>query len=285
MAVKDDREDQVVPEKGTGEDELEQSNESEEAAEVQEPEEAPRATFTKPESNDDSRQGESDELEEDEDQVETAPEAASDSSAERTLNDLAEEEAEASEHDIPSLSSSSLSDQTSDKNTNYFQRNFTRGVSQTITPNRNRSSKIHLVILLLIGLAVIGGTVYLLKNQFPSSAPLPTPTATPQVPPSPSPTPQVIDRSKFKIRVLNGTSTTGLAGSASAKLKELGYQTDNPRNATNSAFERTVVRIKGDVAGLLEQLIRDLAPEFEAVSEAALKDNDSANAEVILGKK
>lgn len=199
-------------------------------------------------------------------------------SDEASLDDLAkEEEDDTFKQQIPPLDSSS--------STTYFQRNFQRGVNQTISPNRNRSSKIHLLILLIIGLVVIGGTVYLLKSQFPASSPTPSPSEEPQATPSPTATPQALDRGKFKVRVLNGTSTTGLAASVSAKLKNLGYQTDKVANATNSAFARTVVRIKGDVAGLLEQLTRDLAPEFEAISETALKDNDSADAEVILGKK
>lgn len=271
MADKDDKDQlQEVDGQGSDEDELVESSESDESNKPEdggasEDEAKPKPTFTKEEGPDepaDSRETEK---------------LAESTESEASLDDLAKEEESDTDQQIPNLSSRS--------DPEYFQRNFTRGVNQTITPNRNRSSKIHLLILLIIGLVVIGGTVYLLKSQFPASSPSPSPSEIPQATPSPTPTPQALDRSKFKVRVLNGTSTTGLAASAAAKLKNLGYQTEAPRNATNSAFERTVVRIKGDVAGLLEQLIRDLAPEFEAVSEAALKDNDSANAEVILGKK
>jgi hypothetical protein len=105
------------------------------------------------------------------------------------------------------------------------------------------------------------------------------------VTPTPEPTPEAVDRSKFKIRVLNGTTKTGLAASVSAKLKDLGYQTDKVGNATNSAFQTTLVRVKQSSTGLLDQLIRDVAPDFSAASSTELKDSDSADGEVILGTK
>lgn len=147
------------------------------------------------------------------------------------------------------------------------------------------SSKLHIFILVLLGLAIIGGTVYLLRTQFSQE---PTPTPTPEAPivtPASEPTPAPLDRSKFKIRVLNGTTKSGLAASVSAKLKDLGYQSDKVGNATNSAFTRTVVRVKSSATGLLEQLIKDLTPDFEASSDSSLKDGDSADAEVILGTR
>lgn len=147
------------------------------------------------------------------------------------------------------------------------------------------SSKLHIFILILLGLAIIGGTVYLLRSQFSKeSTPTPTPEA-PIVTPSPEPTPAPLERSKFKVRVLNGTTKSGLAASVSAKLKGLGYQSDKVGNATNSAFEKTVVRVKSSATGLLDQLVRDLSPDFSASSDSPLKDSDSADAEIILGTR
>lgn len=146
----------------------------------------------------------------------------------------------------------------------------------------------HIVALILIGIAVIGGTVFLLKSQFggdkesTTSTPAPTQAATP----TPSPTPQAIDRSKFKLRVLNGTSKAGLAGTTADKLKALGYQIDKTGNATNSAFLRTIIRAKSGDTQLIDQLVKDLsANSLDASSSGSLKDSDSSDAEIIIGAK
>ncbi len=151
-------------------------------------------------------------------------------------------------------------------------------------PPRRRSTKLHLFILILIGLAVIGGTVYLLKSQF-GSAPAPTPTPAAIETPTPVPTPTPVERSQFKVRVLNGTTKSGLAKSVSEKLKGLGYQEDRVSNAPKQDFERTQVKVKSSAALLSEQLIKDLSPDYDASAAGELKDTDSADAEVILGAK
>lgn len=152
-----------------------------------------------------------------------------------------------------------------------------------------KNSKWHLIILCLIGLAVIGGTVYLLKNQFGASSSSPSPSAsavavsTPEPTPTPLPT---VSPSEFKVRVLNGTSTTGLAADVMDKFKELGYQSDRTGNATNSAFTTTIVRVKegSSSANLLEQVIKALSPDYTGQKGPSLKSNDTADVEVILGK-
>lgn len=148
------------------------------------------------------------------------------------------------------------------------------------------SKSIHLIILLIVGIAVIGATVYLLKGGS-LNKPSPSPTSAPVVVPSPipSPSPEVVDRSKFNIRVLNGTAKSGLAASVSARLRALGYLSDKTGNATNSAFTQTVVRVKTTATKLLEQLIKDLQPDFSATSAGNLQDSDSVDGEVIIGAK
>lgn len=156
---------------------------------------------------------------------------------------------------------------------------------------RSKRNILHLLILVIVALAVIGATIYLLKGNLgggekeETPATQRTPVPTPEPTPTPQPTPS-IDRSKVTLRILNGTSKTGFAASTSAKLKELGYKVEKTANATNSAFARTVVRVKADTTeGLLEQLIKDLSFEFDATSTADLKTSDTVDAEVILGAK
>lgn len=151
-------------------------------------------------------------------------------------------------------------------------------------------NKFHILILVVIGLAVIGATVYLLKGTFGGTT---TDSQKPQLTPAPviatptpEPTPIPIDRAKFTLRVLNGTSTSGLAKDSADKLKLLGYQIEKTGNATNSAFTKTQIRIKSGLDDLVNQLISDLASDFPGAStspDSNLKASDSADAEVILG--
>ncbi len=145
--------------------------------------------------------------------------------------------------------------------------------------------KVLLLVLGLIVLLAIGATGYLLRNKFTKAEPSPTPTPELQAPAAePSPTPS-FDRSKFTIRVLNGTSTSGLAGSESAKLKDLGYKIGKTGNATSSATPRTLVKVKASASGLSDALIKDLKSDYDASDAGKLKDSDDADGEVVLGSK
>lgn len=152
---------------------------------------------------------------------------------------------------------------------------------------KNGASKPLLLVLSLIVLLSIGATGYLLKDKFTSSEePMSTPSPTggleaPITQPSPTPS---FDRNKFTLRLLNGTKTSGLAATVSAKLKDLGYIINKTGNATNSAFTKTAVRVKKESSsGLLEQLIKDLSPDYSVEEAVNLKDSDTVDAEVILG--
>jgi hypothetical protein len=158
------------------------------------------------------------------------------------------------------------------------------------SPKPKKSRKLYFILLLLIGLLVIGGAVLVLKHkiQLPFLAAKPTPTPEETVveaSPSPSPTPEAIDRTKYKIRILNGTAKAGFAASTAAQLKELGYQTEKTGNATNSAFARTTIQVKKDTDGLLDQLVTDLSKDFDATGTPTLKSSDTVDGEVILGAK
>ena len=153
------------------------------------------------------------------------------------------------------------------------------------------ASVLHIVILLLIGGAVIAATVYLLQNQFnfpgkpdTQASPAPTPMVMESTP-APTPTPAPLERSNFKVRVLNGTTTPGIAGQTLTKLKNLGYQTDRSGNAPKQDYTTTTIRTKDGEASLAAQLTKDLAPDYNVASISAdLKSTDAASAEIILGK-
>jgi hypothetical protein len=180
-------------------------------------------------------------------------------------------------------------EQDEEKNkTFYSSSNSNSNYSDYSNNSRSGVSKALIVILVVIVLALIGGTAFLLRDKFSPTEVEPSPSPeleTPVATLAPSPTPEPLDRSQYKIRILNGTSTSGLAASVSAKLKELGYQIDRTGNATNSAFPQTVVRAKDSATGLIEQLIQDLSSDYQAASSSALKSTDAVDAEVVIGAK
>ncbi len=143
-----------------------------------------------------------------------------------------------------------------------------------------------LAIIIIIGLVVF--SLNLLRGKFLSgSSETPSPSSEllqPTVSSSPSPT-SAFDRSKYTIRVLNGTSKTGLAASVSAKLKDLGYKIDKVANASGSAYERTEVRVKTGQSTLFDEFAKDLSPDYDASAAGNLKEDDTVDGEVILGAK
>lgn len=157
-----------------------------------------------------------------------------------------------------------------------------------------RANKFHLLILIIIGMAVIGFTVYILKGGFGGinlgtsmqSSPSPSPTATPEPTPTPTPEPEV-NRGDFTVRVLNGTSTSGLAKTVGDKLKEAGFKIAAPGNAEDSDVEQTEIRVKEGSASatLFERIKLDLAPDYDAKEGEKLDAKTKHDAEVIIGAK
>ena len=147
-------------------------------------------------------------------------------------------------------------------------------------------SKLPLIIVGLLILLLIGGGGYLIRGKFSQAPPQPpTQLETPLIVTSIEPSPQIVDRSKYTLRILNGTSRSGLAGSVSAKLKDLGYIIDKTGNATQSGFPQTLIRVKLNLAELVSQLIKDLSPDFDAKEDTELPSSDTVDSEIILGTK
>lgn len=199
--------------------------------------------------------------------------------AEHTLDDLTKKDVH-----IPHLNASRLS--------SLHERH------QPTNPEASRAKKSNLPILILAGvtLGVIAVTIFILKGgtvtvsfkKDAAASPTPNPEAAPIVSEQPSsPTPPAVsfDRTKYKLRVLNGTTKAGLASSEADKLKNLGYQIDKTGNAPTQSIKQTVVKIKSQQKELLDQLVLDLAPGFEATSGSSLSDDDTVDGEIVLGSK
>ncbi len=174
--------------------------------------------------------------------------------------------------------------------TNYTPPVYTTG---NRTGSGNSSSKAWLLLPLAVLALAVGGA-FIFKDQliagashlpFLAAAPSPSPSATPtpSVTPSPTPTVPSIDRSKYTVRVLNGTTKSGAAGTLADKLKELGWKIERTGNATNSATAQTLIRTKKGEEAVGEVLTHDIAPDLSAASSTALPTTDRSEAEVVIG--
>lgn len=144
---------------------------------------------------------------------------------------------------------------------------------------------IQFVALGVIGVIVLGVTVLLLKGGSLKSKTVETPKS-PVVmeSPSPEPTPAPeLNRADITLRVLNGTTTAGLASTVATKLKDLGYKIEKTGNAPSQTVTQTQIRVKS--ASISAQLIKDLGPDYSASDSGLLKSSDTADGEVILGTK
>lgn len=155
----------------------------------------------------------------------------------------------------------------------------------------NKRSKWVVLIPILILIIIFGGVVYYrekLLSKIMNKVNPPkqeTVAATPFPTPTPTPTPSV-ERSNFKVRVLNGTPTTGAAGVLADKLKTKSWQIDKTGNATSSAILESYVRVKPGVSdGAVKVLLLDIEDYQGASSSSPLKSTDKADLEFVIGKK
>lgn len=125
----------------------------------------------------------------------------------------------------------------------------------------------------------VGG---ILSKFLSKEEPAPTPTQIPSPTLTPTPT---LDRSKFKVRVLNGTNQTGVAASLADDLKTRGWVILSVGNAPNFANPQTYIRAKNDLDQAVSAMISDLSDQYQASSSSVLSSSDKADIEVVIGKK
>lgn len=153
----------------------------------------------------------------------------------------------------------------------------------------NKSSKLVVLLPIIILVLVFGGAIFYrdkLLAKFMSVTNPPKQVAVEVTPtPSPTPTPVTVDRSKFTVRVLNGTPTTGAAGVLADKLKAKGWLIDRTGNATSSAILESFIRGKPGTDDAIKTLLADVSDYAAASSSSSLKSTDKADLEFVIGKK
>jgi len=124
-----------------------------------------------------------------------------------------------------------------------------------------------LLVFVLIG---IGSFVYTNVMQR-EVEPSPTPVA---VSPSPTPEPSP-DLTTYKIQVLNGTATAGLAGETGDELESVGFTEVAAGNADGSDYEETIIAVKKEVPESVRAVLVSTLSAYQiTVDESLAEDND-----------
>lgn len=125
----------------------------------------------------------------------------------------------------------------------------------------------------------------------PGAQAIETPSPATEVVEVASPSPEAtaganFDKSKVKVRVLNGSGKAGVASSAKDFIESKGYKVTSVGNASNYDFTQTVVKLKAALASFKDAITADLSGKYSvSVSREALEATDSADMEVTVGSK
>ncbi|MGI5826423.1 MAG: LytR C-terminal domain-containing protein [Patescibacteria group bacterium] len=166
-------------------------------------------------------------------------------------------------------------------------------ISQSFVPQRRKFP----VKFLLIGLGVLVlaatliGAIYLYTKKDSKDSPsLVEPVASQPTPvesmPEPTPSPS-LERSELKIKILNGSGVSGLAGKAKDLLEDKGYGEIATGNADSFDYEETTVQIKEEKNLFLDLLIEDLSEDYLVSTDSSdpLEEESDFDAIVTLGKE
>lgn len=157
-----------------------------------------------------------------------------------------------------------------------------------LSPKGERSKAVVFIPILIV--IIVIGLMFFYRDKLLSKVMKLTSQQTAQVTPMPSqvptPTPTIaIDRSKYTVRVLNGTPKTGAAGVLAEKLKSLGWNIDKTGNATSSAIAQSYVRGKVNIDEVIKLLESDVIDYQATTSAVILQPSDKADLEFVIGKK
>lgn len=92
-----------------------------------------------------------------------------------------------------------------------------------------------------------------------------------------------IDKSEFKVQVLNGSGEIGAAGSARDFLVAKGYNVVSVGNADNFNYSITTVRIKSSKKGVSDLLTKDLRERYDVDIDSPLTEGEQFDIIIIIG--
>jgi hypothetical protein len=111
--------------------------------------------------------------------------------------------------------------------------------------------------------------------------PTPIPTAAPT--PTATPAPE-IKKDSIKVKILNGSGTSGKAGEVKTVIKEKGYQDIVTGNAETFDYEITEIAVKKGNEYLATSLQADLAEYAKKAKVTILAEKEQADVVITVGK-
>ena len=172
---------------------------------------------------------------------------------------------------------------------------YTPEEKPTVMPEismHTNSAKKPLIVwaLVTIIVAVLTGSILFAVSRksttMPSFFTRPTPTPTPAPTPTPTPTPAVVDKTSFKIKVLNGSGTPGAAGKMKTLLEDKGYEVSSTGNTEDYTYTSTEIHGKSTMTDAIANLKADLKSSYTIGTVAAdLDASASSDVHVIVGKE
>lgn len=101
--------------------------------------------------------------------------------------------------------------------------------------------------------------------------------------PTPTEAPIAVAKEELKIRVLNGSGTSGVAGKVATLLKEAGYTDVSTGNADEYDYEDVTIRYVKEAAGALPDVQKALENSY-TVSETEEAALNEVALEIVVGK-
>lgn len=139
---------------------------------------------------------------------------------------------------------------------------------------------------LFIGTLIITGLIFYLRTQTISTVSEVeiTPTQQPVVETTlPTLEIKILKRDEITLEILNGTSTSGLAGKTADEFKELGYKIGDVGN--NDNIKSNQLFVKTEYADQLDNLLEDVKTILNITEISGEIDDLDSTARLILGGK
>lgn len=148
------------------------------------------------------------------------------------------------------------------------------------SPQKSKKGLVLLIVAIVIILAILGFFIFK-GSQSPSATPTPLPTIEEtQETPAPTGTPEVLDKSKIKIEVQNGTGIAGEAAYLQDQLKALGYSNITVGNASSQDETSTTVTFsKTTSRTVVDEITRKLQDLYKNVE---IKTSGSLSTDVLI---
>lgn len=156
----------------------------------------------------------------------------------------------------------------------------------------NGGSKKKIVIILAVVLVVLalGVGAFFLRDKIMAVLPIGsqkeakvTPTSSPALAtPTPTQVPKQVDKSKYEIKILNGSGIKGEAGKVQEILEAEDFTVSKTGNAPDFDYEETVIQAKSDVEKEFIDEIKKALEDAYKLGDVEILDEDSDDDVVVI---